>query len=111
MGSSVKQRREEMREYIKLAKLVDLDKDEEGYAKWLENLTVSEVLDGYNFADDDEVVTFRDDEVESVDVRCYNFMAEGAWGVERFYAADWKTVRNKSTGEIYAEYYEEIFEF
>ena len=100
-----------MKKYIKLAKLVDLDKGEPGYEEWLENLTVTGILDGYNFADDDEIVTFNDDEVESVDVRCYNFMSEGTWGGERFYAADWKTVRNKSTGEIYAEFYEEIFEF
>lgn len=102
--------------FVKLIKLVDVTYEGETVAdnvKWRSNVLNSGVSDGYCLAasaDGDNIVKqFSTDEIEFVNIECYNFMGS-AYEDERFYAADWITVREKATGDLYAYETEEIFE-
>ena len=105
----------EKRTFVKLIKLVDLTYEGESVAdnvKWRSNVLNSGVSDGYCLADaDGEYITeeFSTDEIEFVNVECYNFMGS-ATEQERFYRADWITVRDKATGNIWAYETEEVLE-
>ena len=104
------------RNFVKLIKLVDLTYEGETVAdnvKWRSNVLNSGVSDGYCLADaDGEGITkdFTTDEIEFVNVECYYFMGS-ATEQERFYSADWVTVREKATGDLYALETEDIYDF
>ena len=105
----------EKRNFVKLCKLQDITYEmdsAETQARWIANVLNSVGEDGYGLADaDGEYITkeFSTDEIEFVTVDCYNFMGS-ATEQERFYAADWITVVEKATGDLYAYETEEIFE-
>ena len=106
----------ETRNFVKLIKLVDLRYEEETQEqreRWLRNVKRSGVEEGYTLADDgDAYITkqFTTDEIEFTTVVCYNFMGS-AYEDERFYAADWITVVERATGDVYAYETEEMFAF
>lgn len=106
----------EARNFVKLIKLVDLtyaDETAEQRAKWIRNVLNSVGADAYGLdTSGDDVVTkeFTTDEIEFVTVDGYNFMGS-AMEQERFYSADWITVQEKATGDIYVYETEDLFEF
>ena len=106
----------EKRTFVKLVKLVDLTYNEETAEqreRWLRNVLNSVGADAYGIdTSGDDVVTeeFSTDEIEFVTVDCYNFMGS-AFEQERFYSADWVTVKEKATGDIYVYETEDLFEF
>lgn len=102
------------RKFAKIIKLLDIAYDgetEENSAQWKANVTSSGVADGYAIDNDDSnclfTKEFTTDEIEFVDLKCYNFMGSED-GPERFYGADWITVRERATGDMYAYLTEEI---
>jgi hypothetical protein len=104
----------EKRNFVKLIKLVDIAYEGETEAqreRWLRNVINSVGEDAYSLDVDDDYKTkqFTTDEIEFVTVDCYNFMGS-AYEDERFYAADWITVVERATGDVYAYETEEIFE-
>lgn len=105
------------RTFVKLVKLVDVTcegETQEARERWLANLRNSGVADGYTLDyTSDANGTYKElstDEVEFINVACYNFMGS-EHEQERFYDADWVTVREKATGDIYALWYDGIEEF
>lgn len=106
----------EKRTFVKLIKLVDLTYAEDTAAtqeRWVRNVLNSVGTEGYGLdTSGDDVATreFTTDEIEFATVDCYNFMGS-ATEEERFYAADWFTVREKATGDIYAYETEDLYEF
>lgn len=106
----------ETRTFVKLCKLQDITYEmdsAETQARWIKNVINSVGANAYGIADmDGEYVTkeFSTDEIEFVTVDCYNFMGS-AFEQERFYAAEWVTVQEKATGDIYAYETEDIYEF
>ena len=106
----------EKRRFVKLCKLQDITYEldtAEDKARWVANVLNSVGENAYGLADADGVeITqeFSTDEIEFVTVDCYNFMGS-AFEQERFYAADWVTVREKATGDLYAYETEDIYEF
>jgi hypothetical protein len=106
----------EKRTFVKLCKLQDITYEmdtAEDKARWVANVLNSVGENAYGLADADGVeITkeFSTDEIEFVTVECYNFMGS-AFEQERFYAADWVTVKEKATGDIYAYETEDIYDF
>lgn len=106
----------EKRTFVKLCKLQDVTYEgetQEQRERWLANVYNSVGEDGYCIAEENyEHVTknFSTDEIEFVTVECYNFMGDATME-ERFYIADFITVREKATGDIYAYETQEIYEF
>lgn len=105
----------ETRTFVLLCNLLDITYDGESAedkAKWRANVLSSVGSEGYAIADaSGRYITkqFSTDEIEFEKVDCYNFMGS-ADEEERFYAADWLTVREKATGKIYAYETEDIYE-
>ena len=104
----------EKRNFVKLIKLVDITyagETQEQRERWLRNVINSVGEDAYSLDIDDDYKTkaFSTDEIEFVTVDCYNFMGS-ADEAERFYTADWITVVEKATGDVYAYETQEIFE-
>ncbi len=101
--------------FVKLCNLLDVTYEgetAEQRANWIANVTMS-VGEGYTLdtnGDDFTVKQFGADEIEFDDADCYNFMGS-AMEQERFYAADWFVVREKTTGDLYALETEDIYEF
>ena len=105
----------EKRTFVKLCKLQDITYEmdsAETQARWVANVLNSVGENGYGLADaEGEYITaeFTTDEIEFVTVDCYNFMGS-ATQEERFYSADWITVRDKATGSFWAYETEEVLE-
>ena len=106
----------EKRTFVKLVKLQDITYEGETQEQrdaWVRNVLGSVGEDGYGLADDESeyiVKEFSTDEIEFVTVSCYNFMGS-EYEQERFYSADWITVMEKATGDLYAYETESLYEF
>lgn len=106
----------EKRTFVKLIKLVDLTYAEdtaEQRARWVANVLNSVGADAYGLDTSgyEEIsAEFSTDEIEFVTVDGYNF-AGSAYEEERFYSADWFTVREKATGDIYVYATDDLYEF
>lgn len=106
----------EKRTFVLLCNLLDVTFDgetAEQKANWRANVLNSVGSEGYSIADaSGRYITkqFSTDEIEFETVSCYNF-AGSAFEEERFYAADWLTVREKATGDIYAYETETLYDF
>ena len=106
----------EKRTFVKLVNLLDITYEgetQEQREQWKANVLNSVGEDGYGLADDEcdyIIKEFSTDEIEFVTVSCYNFMGS-AYEQERFYAADWITVREKATGDLYVYETEGLYEF
>ena len=102
--------------FVKLCNLLDITYDgetDEQRKSWVRNVVGSVGTEGYCLdvnGDDYTVKQFSTEEVEFVDLNCYNFMGS-AYEQERFYNADWITVQEKATGDYYALETEDIYEF
>jgi hypothetical protein len=100
--------------FVRLQKLVDVTYDgetAEATARWLRNVNVSGVEDGYTYADDEsgswDAADFACDEMEFADVVVYDFMGS-AQEDERFYERDIVTFKNKLDGKYYVLYEEDL---
>lgn len=106
----------EKRTFVKLVNLLDITYEgetQEQRERWRANVLNSVGEDAYGLADDEsEYITkeFSTDEIEFVTVECYNFMGSD-YEQERFYAANWITVMEKATGDLYAYETEDVYEF
>ena len=102
--------------FVKLRNLLDVSYEgetAEEAKRWKQNVLNSVGTEGYCLDDSgDEFNTkmLAADEVEFVDLQCYNFMGS-AYEQERFYSAEWFVVREKATGDLYALETDDIYEF
>ena len=106
----------EKRNFVKLRNLLEVTYDgetAEEAARWKRNVLDSVGEYGYCLDDGngDEYITkqFSTDEIEFIDVDCYFYMGS-AYEQERFYAQDFITVMEKTTGDLYAYETQQIFE-
>lgn len=103
------------RNFVKLVRLADLvwnGASAEDNIKWKLNVLNSVGEDAYGLADADGdyiVREFSTDEIEFVELECFNFMGS-VTEQERFYAADYICVMERATGDYYAYETQEIFE-
>lgn len=100
--------------FVRLQKLVDLTYEgdtAQERERWLRNVKVSGVEDGYTYADDDagcwDIEDFTCDEMEFVDATVYDF-AGSAYEDERFYARDIVVFKHKENGELYVLYTDDL---
>ena len=100
--------------FVKLVKLVDI-KDEgesaEQNQRWLNNLKVSEVEDGWTYTDIVETHLASNMElIETGDIEVFDFMGS-AFEDERFYIKDVDVFKHKVTGDYYIIDRPNVWEF
>lgn len=104
----------EKRNFVKLCNLLDIayeGETTEQRAGWVRSVTDSVGEYGYTIDCNNCEYTmkqFSTDEIEFVDIDCYNFMGS-ADEPERFFAAKWLTVVEKATGDYYAYETDDVF--
>ena len=103
------------RNFVKLCKLQDISYEmetAEDKVRWVANVLNSVGENAYGLADADGeyiVREFSTDEIEFVDLDCYNFIGNIGKD-ERFYEANWVCVMERATGDYYAYETQEILE-